>query len=251
MLQYCFSPLKPDYETIVVSPTELEKILNPTPDFMKQDDLKKRACTFWMGNIVESIAWERVQHWKDASYNLCTLWRKYMNPWLMEFYSWKDERLDKQFLWVYEGLEKISDLFEPYENLWGYNLRSQNSLALLSCSWYQVILKGELDWGLVDWNTCLLYDCKTAKQRWRDDKIMTCYQYKFYPFLQMLANPELNEATFTYLVVIKNKTPQLQELQFTVSRDECIAFVREVLKEYLTKLHKGEIVKSDWALDRL
>ena len=55
MLYHCFAPLKEEYETIVISPTELEKALVPTPDFMKQDDLKKRTATFWAGNIVEDI----------------------------------------------------------------------------------------------------------------------------------------------------------------------------------------------------
>ena len=42
----------------------------------------------------------------------------------------------------------------------------------------------------------------------------------------MLANPELQEVTFSYLIVIKNKTPKLQELKITVTRDEAEQFVR-------------------------
>lgn len=229
----------------------LEQTLNPPPDFMRQRDIKKRASVLWMGNIVESIARERVQYWKEASYKLCNLWRNYINPWMMEFRSWKDNTLDKQFLFVYEWLEKISDLFEPYQNIWLYNLRSQNSLALLSCSWYQVILKGELDRWLIDGSTCILFDCKTAKQK-RDTSMEWChFQSRFYPFLQMLANPDLQEVTFIYLVVIKNKSPKLQEIKITVTRDEATSFVRWVLKEFLTRLHNWEIKETDEALNRL
>lgn len=251
MLYKQFAALKPDYQTIIVSPTELERALVPTPTYMKQQDIKKQACTFWVGNIVEDIARHRVQFWQEDSYKVCTQWRKYLNPSLMEFYSGKDNALDKQFAWVYEWLEKISDLFEPYQNIWLYNLRSQNSLALLDCSGYQVILKWELDFWLIDGNTCLLFDCKTAKQKWDTNMEWCHYQSRFYPFLQMLANPELQEVTFSYLIVIKNKTPKLQELKITVTRDEAEQFVRWVLKEYLTKIHSWEIIPSEWALDRL
>jgi hypothetical protein len=48
MLYHCFAPLKPDFETIVVSPTELEKALVPTPEWMQQKDIKKQSCIFWI-----------------------------------------------------------------------------------------------------------------------------------------------------------------------------------------------------------
>ena len=69
--------------------------------------------------------------------------------------------------------------------------------------------------------------------------------------MQFLSHPELENISFTYLVFIKNKTPKLQDITHTLTRQECEDFVWEKLKEYLTKVHNGEIKPTEEALDRL
>lgn len=250
MLFYEFHQLKPDYETIVISPSTLEAVLNPTPDFMKQKDLKKQACTFWTWNIVEDIWWNMVNYWREQAYEKCRIWRQYIDANRMQFYSWKDNKLDKQFQWVYEWLESIADLFEPYSMPWKYNLRNHNWLVEINFSGYKVLLKWECDWG-IDWE--MLFDSKTAKTRWNEEEkwAIGCYQARFYSFIQFLSHPELQTLDFVYLIVVKNKTPKLQTLNRTVTRDEATQFVREKLKEYLTKLKNWEVSATDEALNRL
>lgn len=60
MLYHCFKELKPEYETIVISPSTLEKELAPKNPFIIEQETKKKASTFWMGNIVEDIVWTTI-----------------------------------------------------------------------------------------------------------------------------------------------------------------------------------------------
>jgi hypothetical protein len=48
MLYHCFKELKPDYKTIIVSVTEIEKALVPTPPFVGELEPKKKANTYWV-----------------------------------------------------------------------------------------------------------------------------------------------------------------------------------------------------------
>ena len=69
--------------------------------------------------------------------------------------------------------------------------------------------------------------------------------------MQFLSHPEVEKISFTYLVFIKNAKPKLQDITHILTREECEAFVWDRLKEYLTKVHNGEIKTSEEALDRL
>lgn len=239
--------MKPDYQTIVISPSTLEKELAPKNPFVTEQETKKKAATFWLWNIVEDIVWVTITKWKEAGYNKCKVRREYMNPSRMQFYS-SSWTLDKTYQWVYDGLEKYVDLAMPYYGGDIYNLRSHNSLVEIAASWYNVILKWECDWG-IDWE--YLYDCKTSKSARKDRRDLYCYQARFYSRMQFLAHPEIDKISFTYLVFIKNAKPKLQDITHILTREECETFVWDRLKEYLTKVHNGEIKTSEEALDRL
>lgn len=249
MLQYCFAPLKPEYETIVISPTELERVLVPTPSFIKPQEIKKQACTFWMWNMVEDIVWATVSKGRDAWVEKCKIWRQYVHPDMMQFYSPKWE-LDKQFEWLVDWLEQVVDLSMPYYWWDIYNLRSHNALVEIEASWYKVICKWELDFW-IDWEA--LYDVKTAKQKWDEWEMrdMKCFQARFYSWMQFLAHPEKENISFSYLIYQKNKKIKLQDMTHILTREECEKFVWDKLKEYLTKVHSWEIIPSEWALERL
>ena len=249
MLYHCFAPLKEDYETIVISPSTLEKELAPVSPFITEQETKKKASTFWAGNIVEDIVWTAVTKWKEAWYDKCKLWRQYINPERMNFYStsWV---LDKQFKWLYDWLEQVVDLAMEYYGWDMYNLRSHNSLVEIDASGYKVILKWECDFG-VDWE--MLWDVKTAKKAWNEEEKWQfgCYQARFYSWMQFLAHPEAEKIAFSYIIFIKNKKLKLQNITHILTKDECETFVWDKLKEYLTKVHSGEIQSSEEALDRL
>lgn len=248
MLYHCFKELKPDYQTIVISPSTLEKELVPKNPFVTEQETKKKAATFWLWNIVEDIVWITITKWKEAGYDKCKVRREYMNPSRMQFYS-SSWVLDKTYQRVYDGLEKYVDLAMPYYGGDIYNLRSHNSLVEIDASGYKVILKWECDWA-VDWE--YVYDCKTSKSAWKDEKReLGCYQARFYSRMQFLAHPDLESVLFSYLVFIKNAKPKLQEIKHILTREECETFVWDKLKEYLTKVHNGEIKTSEEALDRL
>ena len=247
MLYHSFAPLKEDYETIVISPSTLEKELAPKNPFVTEQETKKKASTFWLWNIIEDIVRVTITKWKEAGYDKCRVWREYMNPERMRFYSSSGTE-DKTFKRVYDGLEKYVDLAMPYYGGDIYNLRSHNSLVEIAASWYNVILKWECDWG-IDWE--YLYDCKTSKSARKDKRELGCYQARFYSRMQFLAHPDLKSVSFSYLVFIKNAKPKLQEIKHILTREECETFVRDRLKEYLTKVHNWEIKTSEEALDRL
>ena len=249
MLYHCFAPLKPDFETIVVSPTELEKALVPTPEWMQQKDIKKQSCIFWIWNIVEDVVWNTVSRGREAWLERCKVWREYVFPDRMQFFSPKGD-LDKQFQFIVDWLEQVVELSMPYYWWDVYNLRSHNSLVEVDASWYKVIIKWECDRG-IDWD--YLYDCKTAKQKRPEDEYREtkCFQARFYPWMQFLAHPEKESISFTYLVFQKLKTVKLQDITHVVTKEECEAFVWDKLKQYLTKVHNWEIQTSTWALDRL
>lgn len=248
MLYYSFAPLKEDYETIVISPSTLEKELAPKNPFVTEQETKKKASTFWLWNIIEDIVRVTITKWKEAGYDKCRVWREYMNPERMRFYSSSGTE-DKTFKRVYDGLEKYVDLAMPYYGGDIYNLRSHNSLVEIDASGYKVILKWECDWA-IDWE--YVYDCKTSKSAWKDEKReLSCYQARFYSWMQFLAHPDLESISFSYLVFIKNAKPKLQEMKHILTREECETFVWDRLKEYLTKVHNWEIKTSEEALDRL
>ena len=249
MLYHCFAELKPDYETIVISPSTLEKELAPANPFVIEQETKKKATTFRLWNIVEDIVRNTVTKWREAGYEKCKVWREYMNPSRMAFFSPSGVQ-DKTYLWVYEWLEQIVDLAMQY--YWGniYNLRSHNSLVEIDASWYKVILKGECDFW-IDWE--YLWDVKTAKKARNETekRDFGCYQARFYSRMQFLSHPEINDISFSYIIFIKNKKIKLQDMTHTLTREECETFVWDKLREYLTKVHNGEIKTSEEALDRL
>lgn len=249
MLYHCFKELKPDYQTIVISPSTLEKELAPKNPFVTEQETKKKAATFWLWNIVEDIVWITITKWKEAGYDKCKLRREYMNPSRMQFYS-SSWVLDKTYQRVYDGLEKYVDLAMPYYGGDVYNLRSHNSLVEIDASGYKVISKWECDFWI---DGEYLWDVKTAKKA-RDEqekRELGCYQARRYSWMQFLAHPELEKISFSYLIFIKNKAPKLQVMTHVLTREECETFVRDKLKEYLTKVHNGEIKTSEEALDRL
>lgn len=249
MLYHCFKELKPDYETIVISPSTLEKELVPPAPFVQELSTKKKAATFWAGNIVEDIVRVTITKGKQAGYDKCNLRRQYMNPARMQFSS-SSWVVDSQFKWLYEGMEQIVDLSEPYYGWDIYNLRSHNSLVEIAASWYKVLLKGECDFW-VD-GQCL-FDVKTAKRPRNEEEKWQfgCFQARFYSRMQFLSHPELEKIAFSYLIFIKNKKMKLQDMTHILTKEECETFVWNKLKEYLTKVHNWTIKTSEEALDRL
>lgn len=99
----------------------------------------------------------------------------------------------------------------------------------------------------------MLWDVKTAKKAWNEEEKWQfgCYQARFYSWMQFLAHPEAEKIAFSYIIFIKNKKLKLQNITHILTKDECETFVWDKLKEYLTKVHSGEIQSSEEALDRL
>lgn len=250
MLYYQFAPLKSDYETIVISPSTLEKELAPKNPFVWEMETKKRAATFWTWNIVEDIVWTTVTQWRDAWYEKCKLWKSYVNPSRMMFQS-SSWTVDNQFKWMFEWwLEQVVDLSMQYYGKDIYNLRSHNSLVEVDFSWYKVLVKWECDFWI---DGEYLRDVKTAKKSRNEEEKWQfwCYQARFYSWMQFLAHPDIENITFSYIIFIKNKKLKLQNISRTLTREECETFVYDKLKEYLTRVHNWEIQTSEEALERL
>lgn len=246
MLYKEFVPLKQDYKTISISVTELEKELNPLPENMQQKDMKKAANTFWVGNLVECIAWETVSKGREAWIAQCAIARKYMDKQRMQYFSSKGVE-DKQFQWLYDWLEQIVDLYGTWYGT--YDLRSIRALCEIDYSWYKVLLSGELDWGI---NWIHLFDNKTAKSKWNEEEKWNtwCFQARFYSWFNMMAN-NVKEIDFTYLVCTKQKKMQLQEITNHMEYDDCEKFVQKALFDYLSKLAKWDLVHKSSSLDRM
>jgi hypothetical protein len=85
-----------------------------------------------------------------------------------------------------------------------------------------------------------LYDAKSAKKKWNEKEKWEfgCYQARFYSRMQFLQNPDLEEIPFSYLVVTKQATPQLQDITHIVKRQEAEDFVKDKLYQYLLGVHK-------------
>ena len=248
MLYHCFHTPKPEQETILVSPTTIERALNPLPENRQIKDLKKQTATFWIWNIVEDIVWIAISQGEEAALEKCRVWREYMNPARMEFYS-PSWQLDKQFQWMYDWwLEQVVHLALPYQ--WVYDLRSHNAVVEVDYSWYKVLVKWECDFG-IDWQ--VLFDVKTSKSKWDEveKQLTSCYQARYHSWMQFLAHAELNEIDFTYLIFIKNKTVKLQVMTMPIKREGAFEFVKTTLFEYLKRVNKWEIEVSTEALDRL
>ena len=247
MLHKVFAPLKPNYQTITISVLELERALNPTPSFMKQDDPRKIACTLWVWTVAEQIARATISQWEEAWLKQCQIARSYMDRDNMKFYSssWVE---DKNFLWFYDWMEQIVALYKPRE--WNYDLRSYRALCEIDFSWYKILLSGEIDRGI---NWSMLFDNKTAKAKWKTEERWAtgCYQARYYSWMNMLANPDVDSISFTYLITTKQKKMQLQEFTNIITREEAEAFVKETLYQYLLWLHNGSIEYKSNSLDRL
>lgn len=247
MLYHCFKEPKPEQETILVSPTTIERALNPLPENRQIKDLKKQTATFWAWNMVEDIVWTTISQWEEAWINKCKIWREYFNPARMEFYS-SSWQLDKQFLFLVNWLEQIVNHVKPYCGK--YDLRNHNAVVEVDYSWYKVLVKGECDWWI---DGEILFDCKTSKTKWDEleKQLTSCYQARYYTWMQFLAHPDLQEMDFVYRIFTKQKTIQFQEMVMHIKREWAFEFVRSTLFEYLKRLKKGEIESSTEALDRL
>lgn len=244
--QYC--PLKEDYKTIIVSVTEIEKALVPTPSFVWELEPKKKANTFWVGSLIEDIVWARIQYWQEAAMRQVEICRKMMNPERMRYYSpsWVE---DKQFRRVYDWLEQIVESAWQYEALWLYDIRSLRSMAEIDFSWFKVILSGEIDFWF---DGQALFDCKSSKKkRWNDKYELGCFQWRFYPWFQFLMHPEIEDISFSYLIRTKQAKPQHQNITNVITRKEADDFVKDKLYQYLLKVHSGEIQPTEGSLDRM
>lgn len=249
MLYYQFAPLKDDYKTIIVSVTEIEKALVPTPPFVQELEPKKKANTYWIGNLVENIVFARINQWVEAAQHQIEIARSMMNPERMKYYS-SSGVLDSQFLWLYDWLEQLIPLAEQYEAIWMYDIRNLRSAVEVDFSGYKIILTGEIDWGI---NWSMLFDCKTAKKKWNETekRDFWCYQWRFYPWFQFLQHPDIDVIAFSYLVFTKQKKIQHQNITHIISRDEAEQFVKEKLYDYLVWVHEGNIITTEWSLDRM
>jgi hypothetical protein len=245
MLYKEFAPLKEDYKIITISPSELESKLVPSP--FTQDDVRKRFLTLQVWHMAEAIAWATISNdTDDMAKHMCEVTRSYLNPNLMHFYSpsWKE---DKKFIWLYEWLEQIIDLYRPYRNT--YDLRNYRAWVEIDFSGYKILLTGELDRWI---NGYHLYDNKTASSKWDLDArwAVNCYQARFYSWMNMLAN-DINQIDFSYLITVKNKKMLLQEMTHTLTREECEEFVYDKLYQYCLWLHNGSIDDNSTAMQRM
>lgn len=249
MLYHQFASLKEDYETIIVSVTEIEKALVPAPKFVQDLEPKKKANTYWVWNLVENIVFARINQGVDAAQHQIEIARSMMNPERMKYYSssWVE---DKQFEWLYNWLEQLIPLSEQYEAIGMYDIRNLRSAVEIDFSWYKVILTWEIDWW-IDW--WMLFDCKTAKKKWNEaeKRQFGCFQWRFYPWFQFLQHPEIDAISFSYLVFTKQKTIQHQNITHVIKREEAEEFVKEKLYDYLLWVHKGEIETTEWSLERM
>ena len=248
MLYKQYYPLKEDYKTIIVSVTEIEKALVPTPSFVWELEPKKKANTFWVGSLIEDIVWARIQYWQEAAMRQVEICRKMMNPERMRYYSpsWVE---DKQFRRVYDWLEQIVESAWQYEALWLYDIRSLRSMAEIDFSWFKVILSGEIDFWF---DGQALFDCKSSKKkRWNDKYELGCFQWRFYPWFQFLMHPEIEDISFSYLIRTKQAKPQHQNITNIITRKEADDFVKDKLYQYLLKVHDGEIQPTEGSLDRM
>lgn len=238
-------PLKENYETIILSVTEIEKALSPNK-YSSTDEVKM-SNIFWAWHLVEQIVWATISKWKEYWLEQCELVRKYMDTERMKYYStsWK---LDKQFEFLYNWLEQIVEHTWPFE-AW-YDMRNFRMFAELDCSSYKVIISWEVDWAL-DW--VAIWDCKTAWSKWDEEEkwATSCYQARFYPFMMMLANPDVDEIAFNYRIFSKQKTIQFQRVEHILSREECEKFVKEKLFEYLKRLKEWTLENRTTVLDRI
>lgn len=246
MLHYEFAPLKEDYRIITISPSELESAL--VPSAFVQEDVRKRFLTLQMGHMCEAIAWATISNdTDDMAKHLCEVTRGYLNPELMHFYSPTSGKEDKKFVWLYEWLEQIIDLYRPYR--WTYDLRNYRAGVEIDFSWYKILLTGELDrW--INWYH--LYDNKTASSKRDLDArwAVNCFQARFYSWMNMLAN-DIGELDFTYLITVKNKKLLLQDMTHTLTREECEKFVYDKLYKYCLWLHNGDIEDKSTAMQRM
>ena len=249
MLYHQFAPLKEDYKTIIVSVTEIEKALVPTPPFVGELEPKKKANTYWIWNLVENIVFARINQWVDAAQHQIEIARSMMNPERMKYFSssWDE---DKQFQRLYNWLEQLIPLAEQYEAIGMYDIRNLRSAVEIDFSGYKIILTGEIDWWM-DWS--MLFDCKTAKKKWNETekRELWCYQWRFYPWFQFLQHPEIDVISFSYLVFTKQKKIQHQNITHIIKRDEAEQFVKEKLYEYLVWVHEGNIETTENSLDRM
>lgn len=245
MLSFEFAPLKEDYKIITVSPSELESTLVPSP--FTQDDVRKRFLTLEVWHMAEAIAWATISNdTDDMAKHLCEITRAYLDASNMHFYSpaWKE---DKKFIWFYEWMEQIIDLYRPYRSV--YDLRNYRAWVEINFSWYKILLTWEIDWW-VNWDH--LYDNKTASSKWdlEEKRAMHCFQARFYSWMNMLAN-DVGTLDFTYLITVKNKKMLLQEMTHTLTREECEKFVYDKLYQYCLWLHNGTIADNSTAIQRM
>lgn len=249
MLYHCFAPLKEDYKTIIVSVTEIEKALTPTPSFVTELEPKKKANTYRIGNLIENIIFANINQWEEAAQKEIEICRRMMNPERMRYYSpsWVE---DKQFQWLYWWLEQLIPLSKPYEAIGLYDIRNLRSAVEVDFSWFKVILTWEIDWWI---DGEALFDCKTAKKKRNESekRQFECYQGRFYPWFQFLAHPEVDTISFSYLIFTKQKTIQHQNITRIVTREEAEEFVKSKLYDYLLWVHNGVYEATEDSLLRM
>lgn len=220
MKHIVFVPLKEEYEDVSIRSSELNSYLNPSPyEFTNTDS---RAECMSIGDYIHEISQYTMLMWEDK-------WHECADKHIAEVSAnWPYERAKEYewFLWAaHQYVELVKHLRCSYIE--------QKRTTIIEYSWYKVTFSWTSD---CDIDMYTMYDIKSAWSKWSEDKAKSERQKYYYAWLKNVRQWTENDTNFKYVILTKQKKPQIQEFDFVIPFKEAEKYVKADLKVYLTWL---------------
>lgn len=226
MKKTIFIPLKEDYEEISIRASELNSYVNPCQ--FEQKNMESQAETFSL--------WDRVH---DIAQYTMLMW---LEKWLECAQKHREEVINcmpyirfKEYEWFLWAADQYAHLVCNMK----LDYIETKRTSIIEYSWYNVYFTWTSDWE--EWRTTMI-DIKSAWSKWNEEKALSERQKYYYSWLKNTSRWTQDDILFKYIVLTKQKKPQLQVFEFVVPFVEAETYMKSDLKSYLTyiKLNWGK-----------
>ena len=217
MKHITFIPLKEEYEDVSIRCSELNSYLNPSPyEFTNSDS---RAECMSMGDMIHDISQYTMLMWEDK-------WHECAEEHIKEVRNNMPYVREKEYEWFMWAAHQYVELVKHLR----CDKIEQKRTVIIEYSWYKVTFTWTSDCDVV-WG---MYDIKSAWSKWKEDKALEERQKYYYSFLRNARQWTQEDTRFKYIILTKQKKPQIQEFDFVIPYSEAEMYVRQDLKTFLT-----------------
>lgn len=227
-----FWKLKPNYKTIILRCTTIERFVNP-PEFEVSNPVRMEDI-FTMGSLVHEIC-HAIALGQDYSPS-----KKHLEVLRDTPQDYDDEEMfkvigkrKKEAWWILWNIQRYKDILFDNDIIGNYKWHEQTMRIEIECSWYLVILQGTFDFEHTNGE---LWDYKTSAVLYTEEMVAKKRQKNYYTVLYNVFNDSYMDRYFNYLCLTKHKKAQSCVIKTHCDYEDSLSILKADLKSYLTYL---------------